>query len=412
MSKTIINHSLATSKKKKNEPVGNYIITSKPTGLESPKLQSNLFSGETGGWEYIGEYAKRLYDGTQNPSGASIRTAVAGFGSSFAGIPKKPDGTYDCNQATNQDAKNACKWGGPDYGHGGFFYAETSKDIANSLQKFITDLNQTINTIPAGTISVPDDPYQTSATLPYAYLPLLEPKVGDAYRVWPGNLKKYKTKNGTLYGDNDAKLYADKSGALNGTTPDLWQSSYLSSGNSAVTIGGFYAQLTAPNFQQPTSTRNVFIESYNEPVSNTNGVVKIGVGGDGVPVGFAAINDAVYMYNKLVRKEANRDLNNSNKDIKSILQSKRIMLQFLGYNVDYKQTVNVPFIDQMNMKNFLPQSPVRQLGGVVHSKPALVSYSAEVDAAGNVTADHRDNYLLFGTMDCELHMFDSKSVQE
>ena len=411
MAQTIINHSLTT----------NYGISTKPTGLLSPKLQSNLFPGETGGWEYIGEYAKRLYDGTKNPSGASIRTAVAGFGSTFAvfddkegNAPRKADGSYDCDKADTLDAKNACQWGGPDYGNGGFFYAETSLDIANSVQKFITDLNQTINTIPAGTISVPDDPYQTSSTLPYAYLPLLEPKVGDAYRVWPGNLKKYETKNGTLYGRNGSRLYDNKSGALKDSTADLWQPTpYLSSGNSAVTAGGFYAQLIAPNLGQPTSTRNVFIENY-QGLNKTvipDGVVKIGVGSDGVPLGFPAINDAVYMYNKLVLKEANRD-NDPKKDVKSLLQSKRLMLKFLGYNVDYKQTENIPFIDKMDMKNFLPPSPVRQLGGVVHSKPALVSYSAEVDEAGNVTAKNREDYLFFGTMDGALHMVDADSGKE
>lgn len=408
MAKTIINHSLATSHNSKNEPVGNYIITSKPTGLESPKLQSNLFSGETGGWEYIGEYAKRLYDGSKNPSGASIRTAVAGFGSSFAGIPKDKDGNYLCDQATNDDAKNACKWGGKDYGNGGFFYAETSLDIANSVQKFITDLNQTINTIPAGTISVPDDPYQTSATMPYAYLPLLEPKVGDNYKVWPGNLKKYETKNGTLYGRNSSKLYNDKSGALNDSTADLWQPiPALSSGNSAVTAGGFYAQLIAPNLQKPTSTRTVFVENYigkNDAGQDTtipSGVVQLSVNASGVPTTFRDVNDPVY------------------ESKFSMLQSKRLLLNFLGYNVDYlfdyrnPNNTNEPlYIDKMDMKNFLPTTPIRQLGGVVHSKPALVSYSAQVDASGNVTAENRDDYLLFGTMDGALHMVDADTGEE
>ncbi|WP_201616797.1 pilus assembly protein PilC [Psychrobacter urativorans] len=364
--------------------------------LISPLLQSDLFPGETGGWEYIGEYAKRLYDPTKNPSGASIRTAVAGFGSSFAGIPKKPDDTYDCDKATNLDAKNACKWGGPEYGHGGFFYAETSLDIASSVQKFITDLNQTINTIPAGTISVPDDPYQTSATLPYAYLPMLEPKVGDNYRVWPGNLKKYDTKNGTLYGRGGTRLYNDKSGALNGAAPDLWQSSYLSSGNNAVHTGGFYAQLIAPNTQSPASTRNVFVENYvgSEGAAISDGVVKIGVEDSGKPFGFPIVNDAVYGQNG-----------------RTLLQSKRLLLNFLGYTIPY-ETDDQTLIYEFRMQNYLPESPIRQVGGVVHSKPALVSYSAEVDAAGNVTSDRRDDYLLFGTMDGALHMVDAKTGRE
>lgn len=400
MASNIINHSLTNSFK----------ISAKPTGLTSPKLQSNLFPGETGGWEYIGEYAKRLYDKTKNPSNTSIKTAVAGFGSSFAGLKKNPDGTYDCNSGKtdsagnpiNLDAYNACKWGGPDYGNGGFFYTNSSQDIADSLQKFISDLNQTINTIPAGTISVPDDPYQTSTTLPFAYLPLLEPKVGESSRVWPGNLKKYATKNGTLYGQGSKRLYTDKSGALNDTAADFWQPKPVPvSGNSAVHGGGFYAQLTTPRLNSFASTRNVFVENYigGNSAAIPNGVVKIGVKATGEPEGFSIINDSVY----------GPTLGRT----RTSLQSKRLLLNFLGYNIPY-DTNDQTLIYDLRMQNYLPVSPIRQVGGVVHSKPTLVSYSAEVDTAGNVTADSkkRDDYLLFGTMDGALHMVDAETGEE
>ena len=392
---------------------GNLSATNKPIGLSSPILQSQIFPEETGGWEYIGEYAKRLNNPSNNPAGAVIKTAVAGFGSSFAGIPQDDKGNYLCEATVdadgkalniNADARNACKWGGKDYGDGGFFYAQTSDDIANSVQTFITKLNKTINTIPAGTISVPDDPYQTSATLPYAYLPMLEPKVGDTFKVWPGNLKKYHTKNGTLYGENNRRLYADASGKLNSAAADIWKpSSDLSLDNANIHSGGFYANLIAPNSILPTSTRNVFVESYPD----SDGVVQIGVSNMGKPTGFPQINDKVYQSGGL-----------------TLLQSKRIMLNFLGYNVDYTET-NVPYIDTMDMREskYFPAQPVRQVGGVVHSKPALVSYSAEVDAAGNIknnevdaagniTKINRKDFLLFGSMDGALHMVDAVTGEE
>ena len=400
MAQTIMNLSLS----------GSAAITGKPTGLESPTLQSNLFPNETGGWEYIGEYAKRLNDKTKNPAGAVIKTAVAGFGSSFAGIPQDAKGNYLCeatkdaagnNIDISVDARNACRWGGSNYGDGGFFYAQSSDDIATSVQTFITKLNKTINTIPAGTISVPDDPYQTSATLPYAYLPLLEPKVGDNSRVWPGNLKKYETKNGTLYGKGSNRLYTDVKGSLNSAAADLWKpSSDVSVDNTQVKSGGFYTNLIAPNASSPASTRNVFIENYkgknteNVDIAIANGVVKIGVDGDGVPRAFRDINDPVY-----------------NQAPYTMLKSKRLMLSFLGYNINYLDD-DPTYIDQLDMKNYLPLAPIRQVGGVVHSKPVLVSYSAEVDAAGNVTATNRDDYLLFGTMDGALHMVDAKTGEE
>ena len=390
MAQAIMNESLTGGTRINNKPSGTGVLI-------SPTLQSNLFRGETGGWEYIGEYAKRLNDSTQNPAGTRIRTAVAGFGASFAGIPKKADGSYDCAAAATLDAKNACKWGSSEYGNGGFFYAETSLDIANSVQQFITDLNQTINTTPAGTISVPDDPYQTSTTLPYAYLPMLEPKVGDTFKVWPGNLKKYETKNGTLYGKSNRRLYSNEGGALNDAAADLWkQSPIATSGNSAINSGGFYTRLIAPDLSSPASTRNVFFENYigANDTRITDGVVKVGVSNSGVPTGLTQINDNVYRTAGL-----------------SLPRSKRIMLNFLGYNIDATTNDDISNIDLREQK-YLPTQAIRQVGGVVHSKPALVSYSAEVNAAGNVTADNREDYLLFGSMDGALHLVDAKTGEE
>lgn len=389
MAKTIMNLSLGNN--------GN-LTSTRPVGLESPLLQSNLYDGETGGWEYIGEYAKRLNDKTKNPAGVVIKTAVAGFGSSFVGIPKNPDGSYNCDAATNDDAKNACKWGGPSYGDGGFFYAQSSQDISDSVSTFIQVLNKTINTTPAGTITVPNDPYQTSTTLPYAYLPMLEPKVGDSLKVWPGNLKKYETKNGTLYGKNNNRLYSDRKGTLNDAAADLWQQSSPILGNASVTSGGFYARLRTPNSSSTASTRNVFVENYigSNSAPIPNGVVKIGVEDSGEPFGFPVVNDAVYGANG-----------------RTLLQSKRLLLNFLGYNIPYK-TDDQTLIYQFRMQNYLPTETIRQVGGVIHSKPALVSYSAEVDAAGNITADltKRDDYLLFGSMDGALHMVDAATGEE
>ena len=395
MAKAIINESLTNTYAINTKPV-NTIAT---PALVSPKLQSNLFVGETGGWEYIGEYAKRLNDKAKNPSGAVIKTAVAGFGSSFSAFddkegkaPRKADGSYDCDAATNQDAKNACKWGSSDYGDGGFFYAQSSEDISNSVSTFIQNLNKTITTTPAGTITVPDDPYQTSTTLPYAYLPMLEPKVGDSLKVWPGNLKKYETKNGTLYGKTNNRLYTDRKGTLNDAAADLWQSSSPVLGNASVNSGGFYSRLRAPTSGSVASTRNVFVESYSSP-SISNSVVQIGVDNSGKPTGFPLINDAVFTQGR------------------SGLQSKRLMLNFLGYNVDYNSN-DPTYIVDLNMSNNLPSETIRQVGGVVHSKPALVSYSAEVDEAGNITANNREDYLLFGSMDGALHMVDAATGEE
>lgn len=386
---TIMNLSLGPTK-------GNFGRTPPSGGLTSPELQANIFDGETGGWEYIGEYAKKLYNANDNPAGISIKTAVSGFGSSFAGIPQDADGNYNCDLAPNLDAKNACKWGGKDYGNGGFFYTQTSEDISNSLTTFIQSLNENINTLPAGTISVPEDPYQSSTTLPYAYLPMLEPKVADNLVVWPGNLKKYNTKNGTLYGKNNNQLFLNANGNLNGRAADLWSPTPVAtSGNASVQSGGFYARLRAPNSSSPASNRKVLVENYTGSDSDS-GFVAIGVNSSGYPdEGFPKLRDDLYQNNPSYGQ----------------FKTRRILLNFLGYNIPYK-TSDTTEIVGLDMKDFVPVNETRVLGGVVHSKPSLVSYSANVDENGKVLPNGRDDYLLFGSMDGALHLANAETGEE
>lgn len=400
---TIMNLSLASK--------GNLTTTPPTGGLTSPLLQSNLFPGETGGWEYIGEYAKRLNNKSTNPANVSIQTAVAGFGASFAGIPKDSDNNYLCEATVDAqgnalnvsaDARNACRWGSADYGDGGFFYAQSSEDISSSIQTFIADLTKTINTTPAGTITVPDDPYQTSTTLPYAYLPMIEPKVGDYLKVWPGNLKKYETKNGTLYGKNNNRLYTDRKGTLNDSAADLWQQGSPLLGNSSIRNGGFYAQLVAPNAASVASTRKVLVENYKNPVGNKVGVSgfsQVSVDSNNNPDNFPALGPTY---------ENHPDFDSS---AYGQFQTRRILLNFLGYEIDIDST-STQGVRSFNMADYVPTQPRRILGGVVHSKPALVSYSAEVNEAGQITADNRDDYLLFGSMDGALHLVDAESGEE
>ena len=392
MAQTIMNLSLTDRFK----------LTAKPTGsgvLVSPVMKSNLFAGETGGWEFIGEYAKRLNNPTKNPANTQIKTAVVGFGATFAGFLKNTDGTYNCDGVANLDAQNACKWGQADYGTGGFYYAEDSEDITNSVLNFVQELNKTINTLPAGTITVPEDPYQSSITLPYAYLPMLEPKVADNLSVWPGNLKKYNTKDGTLYGQNNNQLYTDAKGNLNDRAADLWVSNPNTNGNATVQSGGFYARLKAPNSSSKNSTRKVLVENYNTASygpSDGSGFVAVGVNNSNNPdAGFPKLQDNLYEANPKYGK----------------FQTRRILLNFLGYDIPYKTTDTTGVVN-INMAAFMPVKETRVLGGVVHSKPALVSYSASVDENGNILPNNRDDYLLFGTMDGALHLANAKTGEE
>ena len=404
IAKTIMNLSLGSK--------GNFTTTKPAGGLESPRLKSSLFSDETGGWEYIGEYAKRLNTPANNPAGAKIKTAVAGFGSSFEGLTFNTiTQKYDCNTAgATPDAKNACKWGqkGEGYGEGGFFYTQSADDIRDSLVAFITLLNNTIPAAPSGTISVPTDPFRTSGSLPYGYLPTVEAQLsGDnnTKLIWPGNLKKYNIKNGTLYGKDDKLLFSTTTatatteslaGKLNPSTQDLWQTTaYRLNGveaNDAATAGGVYENLKSPSGSS-YDTRTVYVEDLPS-AGGGNVLRKLSVNTTtGQPSGFDSLVDTTAYSQKNQIK----------------------ILKFLGFSRGTYTSGGISTVADLDsipttvaVKDIVltkPTAPIKVLGASIHSKPIAVSYGAELDATtGRLKEDTRRDYMLYGSMDGVLHL--------
>ncbi|OBX84462.1 PilC/PilY family type IV pilus protein [Moraxella nonliquefaciens] len=390
MAKTILNRSL------NNE--ARYTITSKPSGLPSPRLQSGLFAGETGGWEWIGEYAKRLNDPTKNPAGVSIKTAVAGFGSSFAGlnynsVTKK----YDCNtEGASDDAKNACKWGqrGEGYGEGGFFHTQSSQDIADSIVDFILSLDNTIPASPSGVITVPKDPFKAIGEMPYAFMPTVEPRVGGGANsnVWLGNVKKYNLHNGTLQGKNNKSIFKGISGSLDSSVADFWSNASGRNDNDLVKVGGVYSNLAHPNTAL-NNVRTVYVEDITAKDASTTEFKKLGVDVQGRPVGFDQLYDTT-TYNK---------------------QNQIRLLQFLGFSeATYNnQTKSLDewassSTDIKDLTLVKPSSTDKVLGASIHSKPIAVSYGASLDDKGRVLDTDRQDYVFFGSMDGALHLVNAK----
>ncbi|KRU21557.1 PilC/PilY family type IV pilus protein [Psychrobacter piscatorii] len=415
-------------------------------------------SGDQARWDCIGEYAKALGD-------KGIKTAMVGFGSSFDAFNNSnnyrtiqsvlSDGTpyekkyYRCDLLTDKDAKNSCnlgmesnddktgftgfegvneKIGG--FGEGGFYYAKDSKDIINSVLSFVTKLDNDIASIPSGTITIPQDPLSAQNIQPYAYLPMLEPKVNSSLLVWPGNLKKYEVNQGTLYGKStignnvNTRLYVsmDKDGKidttgkkfpadLNPNVRDLWSTKNYQAvdkdgntvnANDRITAGGFYARLKSPT-EASNSTRSVYVES-------GSGLRKIAVL-NGKLVGFKDL-DSTYG-----------------------AEQKLYLLSFLGYNINVDaaliKKINEASNQEAELENLIttPSGEVKVLGGVLHSEPTLVSYGGKINSpskntdsdpktidadAGQISSNEsdRDDYIMFGSMEGALHIAKSDTGEE
>jgi len=380
-----------------------------PDGLEDGRY------GADGAWSCMGEYSKKLRDVT-NPSKRSILTAAVGFGKSFAGIKTTVDANgktvYQCDKKDpnssidpTTDAKNLCKLGSEAYGGGGFYYTTDADSLAESVSSFTAKLTQIIETAPSGTITIPNDPLSSTNLQPFAYLPMLEPKIADSKFVWPGNLKKYNVFQGTLYGKGtfpfaeSSRLYVDDDNDgfpddLSKTTQDLWSNRDYkndkgASVNNAIYAGGAYARLKAPSTATPSSTRNVYVES-NDSLVN----IKV-------------VNGAVSGFEKL--------------DSSYGVEEKLYLLAFLGYNAP----INDDFIADLDTStkqtkafNTIVKNPptqeIKVLGGVVHSKPRQVSYGATFTTDGEISNDEsdRDDYIMFGSMDGALHLVSAKEGEE
>ncbi|NYR08857.1 PilC/PilY family type IV pilus protein [Psychrobacter sp. BI730] len=398
------------------------------TGNSSPLSISDKCSGDLpngswgseGAWSCMGDYSKKLRDVT-NPSKRSILTATVGFGKEFAGIKTSVDGAgktvYHCDESASssykpsQDAKNLCELGSEAYGGGGFYYTTDADSLAASVTSFTAKLTQVIETAPSGTITIPNDPLSSTNLQPFAYLPMLEPKVAGSQYVWPGNLKKYNVYQGTLYGKStfpfseSSRLYDDDDGDdfpddLSTSTQDLWSTiDYKNdkgeSANNSIYAGGAYARLKAPTAgTNANSTRNVYVES--------------GTGSNAKLVNIKVTNGTVIGFDQL--------------DSDYGVAEKLYLLSFLGYSVSTDAAATITALntaaEQTTAFNDIVKNPptqeVKVLGGVVHSKPRQVSYGADFTTDGEISNDEkdRDDYIMFGSMDGALHLVSAEKGEE
>lgn len=356
-------------------------------------------TGSTSGWECIGEYSKALYN-KSNVKSTLIATATVGFGSVYRQLANqgkiartitRPSGAvetvqvYQCDHpnVTSVDAQNLCKLGekGEGYGEGGFYYTEDSADIANSVRKFIEDVSRAeIDPISTGTMSVPLDSLGGLRSRQYAYLPILEP-VPKSPLLWNGNLKKYKVDNSTLEGADGNFVFSDNTGLFAKNTHDLWNTivdtdrpDTFTPDRGAPQVGGAYQKIFENAASPIVGDRNLFVD-------NGNRLINLKVT-DNKPVNFTSL------------------IGYSN-------PQKLTLLNFMGYSEPESTTV----IDSESLTASKDKG-LKNIGGVLHSVPQLITQSVKVDPSGRFDVSSRKDYIIYGSMDGALHMLDDSTGKE
>jgi Tfp pilus tip-associated adhesin PilY1 len=356
-----------------------YKFTGKPSGngvLVSPTLNSGLFSGETGGWEYIGEYAKKLRNRTtlsntqKNPVDMNIKTAVVGFGSSFAGIPKNTDGTYNCEaiKSTNLDAYNACKWGSSEFGDGGFYYAENAADIKQSIIDFVKKAEVKIDPVLTGSPTTPVDSLNPTQIQKNAYYASFTPTVSSSSQLWIGNLNKYQVLNGELYSADGLQRLIAANGSLNKAAAGFWADGTLGQLNIGALIG---------SDNMVTTNRKIY----------TNRVMNGATASSGSSL---QVLDLAALFGGSF----------------NLASDKNYWLNALGYNVPIAQT-------GVTLANLSTYSTFKQLGAVMHSTPILLTQEGKIKVvSGELTTTDRKDYLLYGSTQGVLHVVDVATGKE
>ncbi|MEK6220186.1 MAG: hypothetical protein N2B01_04815 [Psychrobacter cryohalolentis] len=370
------------------------------SGLTSTGTTFGSSGNNKPAWECIGEFSK-LLKRADNAKRKPIATATVGFGNVYKQIadqgkvsksitrPGRATETvqvYQCDHSsiTSQDAKNLCNLGekGSGYGEGGFYYTEESADIAKSVRQFIEDVSKAdIDPISAGTMAVPLDSLGGLRSRQFAYLPILEP-IPKSPLLWNGNLKKYKVKNATIIGGNDNFVFSDSTGLFATNTYDLWntiddpsRSDALRPDGAAPQIGGAYQQVFENGTTPNAGSRNLFVDSGN---SLTN----LKVGTDKKPENF----------NNLTGYTNSQKLK---------------LLSFMGYSEPTTTTVT-----DGQALTATKDKGLKNIGGVLHSIPQLITKKVAVDATGKFDTSKREDYIIYGSMDGALHMLDDSTGKE
>ncbi|MFV5508547.1 pilus assembly protein PilY [Acinetobacter sp. 197] len=380
-------------------------------GLMRKALGDNSFScSDSGtGWDCIQKFAANILDTRRNGNRPILKTAVVGFGGDFNNIPSfskeltQQENLDNITKSTaTTDVKNAARWGVES--EGGWYSGNSSRDVVNSVNDFISNLGQQIPSVTTGSPTIPRDALNPAELQNNAYYQSFQPTPNTNYQLWLGNLKKYVVSdNGVLKARNNASVFASDGSVIEPT--------YDANGNITSAVYDFWAKAINPA-----------VENADE---NTVGSKKFAARGGAwskLLLG-AKANDLAERKLLTNRKAigtgstATFDGTGSLRqvDLSDILDTtyqndpnRGYLISLLGYNID----VNSP---PTTVANLITQPALRQMGAVMHSYPVLVTNKGKLSYNSTdkvMQSTNREDYVLFGTTQGLLHVVDAETGAE
>lgn len=375
------------------EPQGDDYYNIDYNGI-SKVTTNTLGSSQTAYWGKIGNYAQSLLK-----SNYKVKTAAVGFGGGYyltaaqkaqANITIGTKKYFDCTlvDTNDSDHRNYCQWGAKTvpnrtgiggFGEGGFYTAQSSSDLVESLKSFITETTVPIEGSTIGSSTIPVDALNTNQLQPFAYFPMFKPLIETEDQLWVGNLKKYNVIDGSLYDITNKAVYRNSTD-FNNALKDYWLNTSVTHPDEVISYGGNLSQLLGTKMPKLDSSnnlvlqRNLFINSDSSAgeLKSATTILKEGT-----------LTNREYLYGLLgYSKLTATDL--------TTLQSKSYDDQLV-----YLKTKNAA-------KGY-------QLGSIIHSSPILLTQKGAIvaDGSGVMGSAERDDYILFGTTQGILHVVKS-----
>lgn len=380
------------------------------TNLSKAAIGKTTFPNCTGtspGWDCIKKLSAALLDPEKNAKGLKFKTAVVGFGSAFNNIP-----SYDNTKSqaenlaalgtVNTNVKHAAEWG--ILGEGGWYSGNSSQDIVDSVNDFISNLSKDIPLVTTGSPVIPRDALNPAELQDQAYYQTFQPTPNTNYQLWLGNLKKYlvadggvlKAKSGATVFNSDGSLKEpvyDDNGLITSAVYDYWAKTInidVENGDENTigsrkfsARGGAWSQMLLGATAQNKAQRKLFT---NRKAVTSGSLPTFGGTGSLRQVELADIEDSIY------KNDPDRGY----------------LLSLLGYNIDLN---NLP----TTINELKARPSLRQMGAVMHSYPVLVTNKGKL--AYNTTtkameSTNREDYILFGTTQGLLHVVDAETGVE
>lgn len=438
--------------------------------VSGSNLKSDKYEDRSA-WQCLGAMAKRI--SLEAQSSRRIYTAIVGFGPDFnedlSQSCFEADGvTYAghlrykyCGSSTittgsrgysnGLNVQNAFSWGELGKGatskrhypdpvdthpanivpeRGGYFDASNgeSQPIVDALSKFVNSMNVTFDTASFGSYVVPVDRLSSTSSS-NVFAPQFQPKISGSgsnvqstQQLWLGNLKKYRLNQlGVMVDSKNVELLSSN-GLVKANTKDIWNVSNDSDGSSVV-LGGVANLITIPNGGAVShaavndvtkiNTRPLFTDAKVETLDRVFESFKL---------------KTLASHNELTRIDTKLALDVNEVDLLKVGYKRSIyqpyLLAALGYqmNKSYLDDEWVTTRWSWDLAKVKELKTTRQMGGVLHSDPILVTTEAPTDEDGNVLSELRDtsnvlkasrqDFIVFGTMQGLLHMVDQNTGQE